>query len=103
VRRLSANRQRELSLHPTVKPVAMIVDAIKDVSSRSGLGSILAWDCSIEPSITGRVFFSGKAFSDDCSPAREAAMAAFAKSWRRELKESPGCAGASRPTKGDTP
>ena len=29
---------------------------------------------------------------------REAAMAAFAKSWRRELKESPGCAGASRPT-----
>jgi hypothetical protein len=63
----------------------------------------LAWDCSIEPSITGRVFFSGRAFSDDCSPAREAAMAAFAKSWRRELKESPGCAGASRPTKGDTP
>jgi hypothetical protein len=48
-------------------------------------------------------FFSGMAFSDDRSPAREAAMAAFAKSWRRELKESPGCAGASRPTKGDTP
>jgi DNA modification methylase len=34
---LSTNRQRELSLHPTVKPVAMIADAIKDVSSRSGI------------------------------------------------------------------
>jgi DNA modification methylase len=34
---LSANRHRELSLHPTVKPVAMIADAIKDVSSRSGI------------------------------------------------------------------
>lgn len=27
----------ELALHPTVKPVAMIADAIKDVSSRSGI------------------------------------------------------------------
>jgi DNA modification methylase len=34
---LSPNRQKELSLHPTVKPVAMIADAIKDVSSRSGI------------------------------------------------------------------
>jgi DNA modification methylase len=34
---LSANRQRELGLHPTVKPVAMIADAIKDVSSRAGI------------------------------------------------------------------
>jgi DNA modification methylase len=34
---LSSHRQRELSLHPTVKPVAMIADAIKDVSSRSGI------------------------------------------------------------------
>src|SRR5260370_39154730 len=33
---LSAKRQEELGLHPTVKPVAMIADAIKDVSSRSG-------------------------------------------------------------------
>ena len=27
----------ELSLHPTVKPVAMIADAIKDVSDRGGI------------------------------------------------------------------
>ena len=27
----------ELALHPTVKPVAMIADAIKDVSSRGGI------------------------------------------------------------------
>jgi DNA modification methylase len=30
-------RMDELSLHPTVKPVAMIVDAIKDVSERGGI------------------------------------------------------------------
>jgi DNA modification methylase len=35
---ISANRQKELGLHPTVKPVAMIADAIKDVSTRSGIG-----------------------------------------------------------------
>jgi DNA modification methylase len=34
---LSASRQQELGLHPTVKPVAMIADAIKDVSNRSGI------------------------------------------------------------------
>lgn len=31
------NRNAELGLHPTVKPVAMIVDAIKDVSTRNGV------------------------------------------------------------------
>ena len=30
-------RKEELALHPTVKPVAMIADAIKDVSSRNGI------------------------------------------------------------------
>jgi DNA modification methylase len=34
---LSSSRQQELGLHPTVKPVAMIADAIKDVSSRCGI------------------------------------------------------------------
>jgi len=34
---MSANRQQELGLHPTVKPVAMIADALKDVSNRSGI------------------------------------------------------------------
>jgi hypothetical protein len=34
---MSASRQQELGLHPTVKPVAMIADAIKDVSNRSGI------------------------------------------------------------------
>jgi DNA modification methylase len=32
-----AGRMEELSLHPTVKPVAMIADAIKDVSRRNGI------------------------------------------------------------------
>jgi DNA modification methylase len=32
-----AGRQEELALHPTVKPVTMIADAIKDVSRRGGI------------------------------------------------------------------
>lgn len=35
VNTLKADRQSELALHPTVKPVAMIADAIKDVSRRN--------------------------------------------------------------------
>jgi DNA modification methylase len=34
---ISAGRMDELALHPTVKPVAMIVDAIKDVSERGAI------------------------------------------------------------------
>ena len=37
VNTLKAGRMDELSLHPTVKPVAMIADAIKDVSRRGGI------------------------------------------------------------------
>lgn len=37
VNTLKAGRMDELALHPTVKPVAMIVDAIKDVSARNGI------------------------------------------------------------------
>ncbi|MFD2854990.1 site-specific DNA-methyltransferase [Seohaeicola zhoushanensis] len=32
-----ANRREELALHPTVKPVAMIADAIRDCSQRGGI------------------------------------------------------------------
>jgi DNA modification methylase len=37
VNTLKTGRLDELALHPTVKPVAMIVDAIKDVSRRGGV------------------------------------------------------------------
>ena len=37
VNTLKAGRMDELALHPTVKPVAMIADAIKDVSRRGGI------------------------------------------------------------------
>jgi DNA modification methylase len=37
VNTFKAGRMDELCLHPTVKPVAMISDAIKDVSERGGL------------------------------------------------------------------
>jgi DNA modification methylase len=34
---MAAGRMEELALHPTVKPVAMIADAIRDVSERGGI------------------------------------------------------------------
>jgi DNA modification methylase len=37
VNTLKAGRMEELALHPTVKPVAMIADAIRDVSRRNGI------------------------------------------------------------------
>jgi DNA modification methylase len=37
VNTLKAGRAEDLALHPTVKPVAMIADAIKDVSKRGGI------------------------------------------------------------------
>ena len=37
VNSFKAGRMDELALHPTVKPVAMIADAIKDVSARGGI------------------------------------------------------------------
>jgi hypothetical protein len=37
VNTLKAGRLDELAIHPTVKPVAMIADAIKDVSGRNGI------------------------------------------------------------------
>ena len=37
VNTLKAGRMDELALHPTVKPVTMMADAIKDVSSRNGI------------------------------------------------------------------
>jgi DNA modification methylase len=37
VNTLKAGRLDELAIHPTVKPVAMIADAIKDVSHRNGI------------------------------------------------------------------
>jgi len=37
VNTLRAGRMDELALHPTVKPVAMVADAIKDVSKRNGI------------------------------------------------------------------
>jgi DNA modification methylase len=37
VNTLKAGRMEELSLHPTVKPVAMIADAVRDVSERNAI------------------------------------------------------------------
>jgi len=75
-------RMDELALHPTVKPVAMIADAIKDVSPRNGVvldlfggsGSTLiaahktgrrARLCEIDPVYCDRIIARWEAFAQD--------------------------------------
>jgi DNA modification methylase len=77
-----AGRQDELALHPTVKPVAMIADAIKDVSRRGGIvldlfggsGSTLiaahmtgrrARLCELDPIYCDRIIARWEAFAKD--------------------------------------
>jgi DNA modification methylase len=77
-----AGRQEELALHPTVKPAAMIADAIKDVSRRGGIvldlfggsGSTLiaahmtgrrARLCELDPIYCDRIIARWEAFAKD--------------------------------------
>jgi DNA modification methylase len=77
-----AGRREELALHPTVKPVQMIADAIKDVSGRSdivldlfcGSGSTLigahktgriAYLCELDPIYCDRIIARYEAFAKD--------------------------------------
>ena len=82
VNTLKAGRMDELALHPTVKPVAMIADAIKDVSRRGGVvldlfggsGSTLiaahktgrrARLCELDPVYCDRILSRWEAFAKD--------------------------------------
>ncbi len=77
-----SGRMDELALHPTVKPVAMIADAIKDVSPRNGIvldlfggsGSTLiaahktgrrARVCEIDPVYCDRMIVRWETFAQD--------------------------------------
>jgi DNA modification methylase len=77
-----AGRRDELAMHPTVKPVQMIADAIKDVSSRGGIvldlfggsGSTLiaahktgrrAYLCEIDPAYCDRIIARWEHFAHD--------------------------------------
>lgn len=77
-----AGRQEELALHPTVKPVQMIADAIKDVSGRGdivldlfgGSGSTLiaahktgriSYICELDPIYCDRIIARYEAFAKD--------------------------------------
>ena len=77
-----AGRQEELALHPTVKPVQMIADAIKDVSGRNdivldifgGSGSTLiaahkkgrvAYLCELDSVYCDRIIARYEAFAND--------------------------------------
>jgi DNA modification methylase len=79
---LKAGRQEELALHPTVKPVQMIADAIKDVSGRGeivldlfgGSGSTLiaahksgriAYLCELDPTYCDRIIARYEACAKD--------------------------------------
>ena len=82
VNTLKANRMAELALHPTVKPVQMIADAIKDVSGRNdivldlfgGSGSTLiaahktgriAYMCELDPVYCDRIIQRYEAYAKD--------------------------------------
>lgn len=82
VNTLKAGRMDELALHPTVKPVQMIVDAIKDVSRRGaivldlfgGSGSTLiaahktgrrAYLCELDPIYCDRIIQRWERFAKD--------------------------------------
>jgi DNA modification methylase len=82
VNTMKAGRMDELALHPTVKPVAMIADAIKDVSRRGGVvldlfggsGSTLiaahktsrrARLCELDPVYCDRILARWEAFAKD--------------------------------------
>jgi DNA modification methylase len=82
VNTLKSGRLEELALHPTVKPVAMIVDAIKDVSRRGGIvldlfggsGSSLiaahktgrrARVCELDPVYCDRILHRWETFAKD--------------------------------------
>jgi DNA modification methylase len=76
------DRMKNLALHPTVKPVQMIADAIKDVSQRGGIvldlfggsGSTLiaahktgrrAYVCEIDPIYCDRIIARWEAYAKD--------------------------------------
>jgi DNA modification methylase len=82
VNTFKTGRADELALHPTVKPVQMIADAIKDVSSRNGAvldlfggsGSTLiaahktgrrAYICELEPVYCDRIIGRWEAYAKD--------------------------------------
>ena len=79
---MRAGRMDELALHPTVKPVQMIADAIKDTSMRGGIvldvfggsGSTLiaahktgrkAYLCEFDPIYCDRIIRRWEAFAKD--------------------------------------
>ena len=82
VNTLKAGRMEELAMHPTVKPVQMIADAIKDVSGRreivldlfGGSGSTLiatektgrtAYVCELDPAYCDRILLRYEVYAKD--------------------------------------
>jgi DNA modification methylase len=83
VNTFKTGRANELALHPTVKPVQMIADAIKDVSGRGGIvldlfgggsGSTLiaahktgrrSYVCELDPTYCDRIIRRWEAYAKD--------------------------------------
>ncbi len=95
VNTMRAGRMEELALHPTVKPVQMIADAIRDVSGRGeivldvfgGSGSTLiaaektgrrARLCEIDPVYCDRIIARWQTYAKDDAEGREAQHASAA-------------------------
>jgi DNA modification methylase len=123
VNTLKAGRLDELMLHPTVKPVALIADAIKDVSHRGGVvldlfggsGSTLiaahktgrrARLCELDPIYCDRILCRWEVFAEDdaelvaralASPRRADESSPSALDERGEAEGAPPGAPASEP------
>jgi DNA methylase len=112
VNTLKAGRAEELALHPTVKPVAMIADAIKDVSKRGGIvldlfggsGSTViaahktgrrARLCEFDPIYCDRILGRWETFAKD-----DAELIACSLSFKASGAETLGLAAQAEPTRG---
>jgi DNA modification methylase len=111
VNTLKAGRMDELALHPTVKPVAMIADAIKDVSGRHGIvldlfggsGSTLiaahktgrrAYLCELDPVYCDRIVQRWQVYAKD-DAILEGTDRSFAQVMQERRPANPGVLGNS--------
>ena len=113
-----AGRDADLALHPTVKPVAMIADAIKDVSTRNGIvldlfggsGSTLiaahktgrrGYTCELDPVYCDSIIRRWQAYSKDDTVLESTGQRFEQVSHDRQLEEAPRAPGKARTSRTD--
>ena len=107
-----------VALHPTMKPVAMIADAIKDVSTRNGIvldlfggsGSTLiaahktgrrGYTCELDPVYCDRIIRRWQAYAKDDAVLESTRQRFEEISHDRQLEEAPRAPGKARRSRTD--